>query len=99
MKFKFFFIALVLVGGLYAYAEELKIVSEPAYDGALAANTIGNANIVQVDGVANHNKNCSCRCTAQGILLRDCGSGDENLGNYGNIQNCNIQKEKHPQCN
>jgi hypothetical protein len=31
--------------------------------------------------------------------LRECGDQTENLGNYGNIENCNEQMESHPLCN
>ena len=99
MKFNFLFFILILTGGFYAYAEEPNIVSEPIYGGIFVANTIGTANIGQIGGAADHDKSCSCWCSAQGILLRECGDETENLGNYGNIKNCNIHKESHPQCN
>ena len=99
MKFNFLFFILILTGGFYAYAEEPNIVSEPIYGGIFVANTIGTANIGQIGGAADHDESCSCWCSAQGILLRECGDETENLGNYGNIKNCNIHKESHPQCN
>jgi hypothetical protein len=99
MEFKFLFFILILTGGFYAYAEEPNIVSEPIYGGIFAANTIGTANIDHAGGATDHDKSCSCSCSAQGILLRECGDETENLGNYGNIKNCNKQKESHPQCN
>lgn len=99
MKFKTFFFILVLTGGFYVNAEEPNIVSEPIYDDLFAANTIGTAGAGQIGGAADYDRSCSCRCSAQGILLRECGDQTENLGNYGNIENCNEQMESHPLCN
>lgn len=98
MKFKFLFIILILTSGCYAYAEEPNSISESIYDVSFAANAIGTANTNQIGGATDKHKSCSCSCTAQGILLRECGDETENLGNYGNIKNCNRQKESHPQC-
>lgn len=99
MKFKFLFFILISTGGFYAHAEEPNIVNEPIYGDIFAANTIRTASIGRIGGAADHNKSCSCWCSAQGILLRECGGETENLGNYGNIENCNKHKESHPQCN
>lgn len=99
MKFKFHFFILILMGGFYAYAEEPNIANEPIYDDTFSANTIRTASIGRIGGAVDHNKSCRCWCSAQGILLRECGGETENLGNYGNIENCNKQKESHPQCN
>jgi hypothetical protein len=99
MKFKFLFFILILTSGFYAYAEEPNIVSDPIYGGIFAANTIDTANIGQIGQAENNDKSCSCSCSAQGILLRVCGDETENLGNFGNIKNCNMHKESHPQCN
>jgi hypothetical protein len=99
MKLKSLFFILILTGGFYAYAEEPNIVGEPIYGGIFAANTIGTANIDQNGGAEGQDKSCRCWCSAQGILLRECGDETENLGNFGNIKNCNKHKESHPQCN
>lgn len=99
MKCILLFLTLILTGSFHANAEDPNIVSESIHEGTLAINIIGTANIVQMGEAKDYDKRCSCRCTAQGILLRECGGEEENLGNYGNIQNCNLEKEKHPRCN
>tara|TARA_R110002124_G_scaffold91022_1_gene231879 strand:+ start:1484 stop:1783 length:300 start_codon:yes stop_codon:yes gene_type:complete len=99
MKIKFLFFILVLTRGFYASAGEPNIVSDPIYGGVFAANTIDTVSIGQMGQAENDDKGCSCSCSAQGILLRECGDEIENLGNYGNIENCNMHMESHPQCN
>ena len=99
MKLVFPIIALLLASSFYAYAEDQHIVGEDIFDEVFAAKTIGTANMFTAVEAADSDESCSCICTAQGILLRECGDETENLGNFGNIQNCNLQREKHPQCN
>ena len=99
MKIKFILFTLIVTSGFYAYAEEPHIVSDPIYGGVFAANPIYTASIGQIGHAKNYDKSCSCSCSAQGILLRECGDEEENLGNFGNIENCNLHMESHPQCN
>jgi hypothetical protein len=99
MKQKFLFLVLLLMGSLNVYAEKPNAVSETIYDDSIAMNAAGAANTVEMGEETSNDSHCSCRCTAQGILLRECGDETENLGNYANIQNCNLQKENHPKCN
>ena len=87
------------MSGFYAYAEEPNIANEPISGDIFAANTIRTASIGRTGGAAGQNKSCSCWCSAQGILLRECEGETENLGNYGNFENCNREKDSHPQCN
>lgn len=89
---------LILAMSFCAYAEEPDIVSEhPDLD--VSAGSIMHATSTARDGgAADHNEDCRCWCTPQGILLRECAGETENLGNYGNIANCNKHLEAHPQC-
>lgn len=99
MKFKFLFVGLILMSGVYVHAEEPEIIDEPMYGSEVVAATTGTTDRVPLGGEADYNESCICRCTAQGVLLRECDGATENLGNYGNVSNCNIEKEEHPQCN
>ena len=99
MKIKFIFFTLIVMSGFYAYAEEPHIVSNPIDGVIFAANAIHTASTGQTGQAKNYDKSCSCSCSAQGILLLECGDEEENLGNFGNIENCNLHMESHPQCN
>jgi hypothetical protein len=101
MKYRLLFIALMMTGAFFASAEEPIIVFEATYDSAfaLALDPLRSNNIAPSGGARDYDKSCDCRCTAQGILLRECGDEVENLGNYGNIKNCLLHKEDHPRCN
>lgn len=99
MKFTYLFFTLLLAGVFSANAEEPVVVGEPMSGGLVLAATTAITDIVQFGDTADEKKGCSCRCSAQGILLLECEGRTENLGHFGNIANCNIHKEKHPQCN
>lgn len=99
MKLKRLLFVLLFMGSCFTYAQEPGVVSAPVAGGVLAAYTTITENINHMGGAVDHNKSCSCRCSAEGILLLECGDETENLGNYGNIENCNIYKESNPQCN
>ena len=89
---------LILVMSVCAYAEEPDIVSEHPNVDVSTASMMHAKSITRDGGAADHNEDCRCWCTPQGILLRECGGETENLGNYGNIANCNKHLEAHPQC-
>ena len=99
MKQKFLFLILILMSSLYVYAEKPNTINETTYADIFAINAAAAANTVEMGEATSNDSRCSCSCTAQGILLRECGDETENLGNYANIQNCNLQKDNHPKCN
>ena len=99
MKQKLLFLVLLLMGSLQVYAEKPNTISKTIIDVTYAINAAGAANAVEMGEETSNDGHCNCRCTAQGILLRECGDETENLGNYANIQNCNLQKETHSKCN
>ena len=63
------------------------------------AVTLTKAQPYQGRGLNDKRQECNCHCTPQGILLLQCGTDEENLGNYGNLENCNLWMKKHSKCN
>ncbi len=98
MKSRSFFVVLVLACSFTAFAEEPDRVSLENHDEDRASGAILSLNMPEMIGATDYTKSCSCLCTAQGILLLQCGDEVENLGNFGNIKNCNLHKDKHPKC-
>jgi len=87
------------MAGICVNAEDPDTGVEIASGGIAAINTARIATVDRDGRAADYNESCHCQCTAQGILLRECEGETENLGNYGNVANCNKHLASHPKCN